>query len=159
MKKNLLAELFERKFFDKKNVLFRFINTFQVAHLLYSQIMSVCTFQYRSQDIHIIICFIAFIAQGTVDYNLGPDRLADSKALDPNHCRQPTLFLQSTSLSLLCQTLDLSVSFLLFSLVHTHTHTHTHTRAHIDTSTHINTKKTQIHIQTKTQTKHIYTDL
>ena len=25
---------------------------------------------------------------GTVDNNLGPDNLADSKALDPNHCRQ-----------------------------------------------------------------------
>ncbi len=28
--------------------------------------------------------------QGTV-YNLGPDRLAGPKALDPNYCGQPTL--------------------------------------------------------------------
>ena len=28
--------------------------------------------------------------QGTVDNNLGPDRLAGPKALDPNHCRQQT---------------------------------------------------------------------
>ncbi len=31
------------------------------------------------------------IRQGTVDNNLGPDRLAGPKALDPNYCRQPTL--------------------------------------------------------------------
>ncbi len=31
------------------------------------------------------------IPQGTVDNNLGPDRLAGPKALDPNYCRQPTL--------------------------------------------------------------------
>ena len=30
---------------------------------------------------------------GTVDNNLGPDRLAGPKALVPNHCRQPTLSL------------------------------------------------------------------
>ena len=31
------------------------------------------------------------IPQGTVDNNLGQDRLAGPKALDPNYCRQPTL--------------------------------------------------------------------
>ncbi len=31
------------------------------------------------------------IPQGTVDNNLGPDRLVGPKALDPNYCRQPTL--------------------------------------------------------------------
>ena len=31
------------------------------------------------------------IPQGTVGNNLGPDRLAVPKALDPNYCRQPTL--------------------------------------------------------------------
>ena len=34
---------------------------------------------------------IRVIPQGTVDNNLGPDRLAGSKALDPNYWRQPTL--------------------------------------------------------------------
>ena len=34
---------------------------------------------------------IRVIPQGTVDNNLGPDRLAGPKALDPNYCRQPTL--------------------------------------------------------------------
>ncbi len=34
---------------------------------------------------------IRLIPQGTVDNNLGPDPLADPKALDPNYCRQPTL--------------------------------------------------------------------
>ena len=29
--------------------------------------------------------------QGTVNNNLGPDRLEGHKALDPNYCRQPTL--------------------------------------------------------------------
>ena len=31
------------------------------------------------------------IPQGTVDNNLGPDRLAGAKALDPNYCSQSTL--------------------------------------------------------------------
>ena len=35
--------------------------------------------------------YIRVIPQGTVDDNLGPDRLAGPKALDPNYCRQPTL--------------------------------------------------------------------
>ena len=34
---------------------------------------------------------IRVIPQGTVDNNLGPDRLADPKALDLNYFRQPTL--------------------------------------------------------------------
>ena len=34
---------------------------------------------------------IRVIPQGTVDNNLGPDRLAGPKALDPNYCRQATL--------------------------------------------------------------------
>ncbi len=34
---------------------------------------------------------IRLIPQGTVDNNLGPDRLAGQKALDPNYSRQPTL--------------------------------------------------------------------
>ena len=34
---------------------------------------------------------IRLIHQGTVDNNLGLDRLAGPKALDPNYYRQPTL--------------------------------------------------------------------
>ncbi len=34
---------------------------------------------------------IRLIPQEKVDNNLGPDRLAGPKALDPNYCRQPTL--------------------------------------------------------------------
>ncbi len=34
---------------------------------------------------------IRLIPQGTVDNNLGPDRLAGPKALDPNYFRQLTL--------------------------------------------------------------------
>ncbi len=34
---------------------------------------------------------VRVIHQGTVDNNLGPDRLAGPKALDPIYCRQPTL--------------------------------------------------------------------
>ena len=30
--------------------------------------------------------YIRVIPQGTVDNNLGPERLAGPKALDPNHC-------------------------------------------------------------------------
>ena len=35
--------------------------------------------------------FVRITPQGTVDNNLGPDRLAGPKALDPNYCRQPRL--------------------------------------------------------------------
>ncbi len=41
------------------------------------------------------------IPQGTVDNNLGPDRLAGPKALDPNYCRQPTLSLHDLCLEVL----------------------------------------------------------
>ena len=37
-----------------------------------------------------MLYFIRFISQGTVDNNLGPERLAGPKALDPNPCRQTT---------------------------------------------------------------------
>ena len=39
--------------------------------------------------------------QGTVDNNLGPDRLAGPKDLDPNCCRQPTLYLHNLCLEVL----------------------------------------------------------
>ena len=32
-----------------------------------------------------------FKEQGTVYNNLRPDRIAGLKALDPNHCRKPTI--------------------------------------------------------------------
>ncbi len=35
--------------------------------------------------------YIRLLPQGTVDNNLGPNRLAGPKTLDPNHYRQPTL--------------------------------------------------------------------
>ena len=38
-------------------------------------------------------CYIRVIPQETVDNNLGPDRLAGPKALDPIYRRQPTLWL------------------------------------------------------------------
>ncbi len=41
------------------------------------------------------------IPQGTVDNNLGPDRLTGPKALDPNYCRQPTLWLHDLCLQFL----------------------------------------------------------
>ncbi len=34
-------------------------------------------------------CVTEVIPQGTVDNNLGPDRIAGTKALDPDYCRQP----------------------------------------------------------------------
>ncbi len=34
---------------------------------------------------------IQLIHQGTDDNNLGPDRLAGPRALDPDYCREPTL--------------------------------------------------------------------
>ena len=39
--------------------------------------------------------------QGTVDNNLGPDHLEGPKALDPNFCRQPTLWLHDLCLEVL----------------------------------------------------------
>ncbi len=44
---------------------------------------------------------IRVIPQGTVDNNLWPDRLAGSKALYPNYCRQPTLWLHDLCLEVL----------------------------------------------------------
>ena len=39
----------------------------------------------------VMICFIRIKPQVTFDNNLGTDRVAGLKALDPNHCRQPNL--------------------------------------------------------------------
>ena len=44
---------------------------------------------------------IRVIPQGTIDNNLGPDRLVGPKALDPNYCRQPTLWLHDLCLEVL----------------------------------------------------------
>ena len=41
--------------------------------------------------------YIRVIPQGTVDNNLGPDRLADPKALDPNYYRQHSLIARPLS--------------------------------------------------------------
>ena len=40
-------------------------------------------------------------SQGTVDNNLGPDRLAGPKALDPSYGRQPTIWLYDLCLEFL----------------------------------------------------------
>ncbi len=48
----------------------------------------------RQMDINIDIKMdrqIRVLPHRPVDNNLGPDRLASPKALDPNYCRQPTL--------------------------------------------------------------------
>ncbi len=44
---------------------------------------------------------IRVIPQGTVDNNLGPDRSAGPKALDPNYFRQPTHWLHDLCLEVL----------------------------------------------------------
>ena len=51
---------------------------------------------FKNKSAHIsfaCLAIIRIIPQGTttVDNNLGPYRLAGTKALDPNYCRQPTL--------------------------------------------------------------------
>ncbi len=46
-------------------------------------------------------CIIRLIPQGTVNNNPGPDHLAGPKALDPNSCRQPTLWLHGRCLEVL----------------------------------------------------------
>ncbi len=45
----------------------------------------------RISPVSVNIFIIRVIPQCTVDKNLGQDRLAGPKALDPNYCRQPTL--------------------------------------------------------------------
>ena len=40
---------------------------------------------------HKNVLLIPIIPQRTVDNNLGPDRFAGPKTLDPYFCRQPTL--------------------------------------------------------------------
>ncbi len=47
------------------------------------------------------MCVSCIIPQGTVVNNLGPNRLADPKALDPHHYRQPTLWLPDLCLGVL----------------------------------------------------------
>ena len=47
------------------------------------------------------VFIIRLIPQGTLDNNIGTDRLAGSKALDPNYCRQQTLCLYDTCLEVL----------------------------------------------------------
>ncbi len=43
-------------------------------------------------NVHLFrMTYIRVFPQGTFDNNLGPDRLADPKDLDPKYCRQPTL--------------------------------------------------------------------
>ena len=44
---------------------------------------------------------IRLIPQGTIDNTLGPDRLEGAKALDPDDCRQPTLWLNDLCLEVL----------------------------------------------------------
>ncbi len=46
---------------------------------------------FYSFETRIRFSLIPFIPQGTVDNNLWPGRLTSPKALDPNHCRQPTI--------------------------------------------------------------------
>ena len=56
---------------------------------------------------------IRVIPQGTVDNNVGPDRSSGPKALDPNYCRQPTLWFQDLCLEVLtvqCNELPLFVA-------------------------------------------------
>ncbi len=43
------------------------------------------------RDGYTIENMIRAIPQGKVDNDLGPDRLAGPKSLDPNYCRQQTL--------------------------------------------------------------------
>ncbi len=45
--------------------------------------------------------YTRLIPQGTVDNNLGPDRSEGPNALDPNFCRQPTLWLHDLCLKVL----------------------------------------------------------
>ncbi len=61
---------------------------------LFSKISCVCVCVCMSLYIFIqrkYAFLIRLIPQGTVDNNLGPDRLVGIKALDPNYCKQPTL--------------------------------------------------------------------
>ncbi len=43
-------------------------------------------------------CIQLTLQGSTLDNNLGPDRLPDPKALNPNHCRRPTLCLHDLCL-------------------------------------------------------------
>ncbi len=61
-----------------------------------------------------------------VDNNLGPVRLARSKALDPYYCRQPTLWLHYLCLEVLTvHAIELSL-FGAMALPSTHTHNVAH---------------------------------
>ena len=64
-------------------ILFKTILVFLfIKDLLHDRLLFFSSFYYKLKRV---------IPQRTVDNNLGPDRLAGPKALDPNYCRQPTL--------------------------------------------------------------------
>ena len=54
----------------------------QIAILM--QLCTIYTFCFASNTMVLNFIIIRFIPQGTVENNLGPDRLAGPKALDPN---------------------------------------------------------------------------
>ncbi len=58
-------------------------------------------FLYIPLPVGYLIHVIRLIPQWMVDNNLKPDRLANPKALDPKHCRQPTLRLHDLWLGVL----------------------------------------------------------
>ncbi len=64
-------------------------HTVHMGHFVMS-----CIESNRTDYIQVIYCTIGLHmshTSGDVDNNLGPDRLAGPKALDPNYCRQPFL--------------------------------------------------------------------
>ncbi len=77
------------------HVLYNWLCTF-VHPWLFCFPFSLLTFY----DFLLSVC-LRVIPQGTVDNNLGPDRLAGPKALNPNYYRQPTLWLHDLCLEVL----------------------------------------------------------
>ncbi len=84
------------KVFITKNILF---NCFHLS--IYITIDS-SLYLFVNLSISLSIPIIhTYTPQGTVDNNLGSDRLAGPKALDQNYCRQPTLRLHDLCLEVL----------------------------------------------------------
>ncbi len=77
----------------------RYSTSLLVGGISHSQ--SLKLFSFFSGTSLLLVNHIRVIPQGTVDNNLGPDRLAGTKALDPNYCRHPTLWLHDLCLEVI----------------------------------------------------------
>ncbi len=82
------SDLFILKFIRSYCVLGMIFVKWHYSLLYTKEKLTMC--DYSCDQLMSILNTLRVIPLGTVDNNLGPDRLAGPKALDPNYGRQPT---------------------------------------------------------------------